>query len=276
MISVLEYQIVEFYKKMLDRCGVTGDKFLKACTHIDKKAKVSKLAMADCMRADVGLTYDEFEIIYAATELTNVTDLGKYLGEDDDTTSELSEIFRLAKETGIGDWLQFDASIVRGLSYYTGVVFEGFFKNSAIKRSVCGGGRYDDILLTYGYKERVPAVGFGLGDVVIIECLKELGKLPEFKLKTDVVIIPFNDMFYVEAVNIANVLRKDNRSVSVWMDGGKLRHAYSYADRINADKIVLLAPDEWGAGKVVVKYLRETDSTKNQVTVDVDDIGNYV
>ena len=66
---------------------------------------------------------------------------------------------------------------MRGLAYYTGVVFEVFDRRGEL-RAICGGGRYDRLLSLYGAETVVPACGFGFGDCVIVELLKDLGKMP--------------------------------------------------------------------------------------------------
>jgi len=176
----------------------------------------------------------------------------------------------LAEQTGISEWLQFDCSIVRGLSYYTGMVFEGFFKNTAVKRSVCGGGRYDNLLETYG-AESEPAIGFGFGDVVIIECLRELALLPDFELGYDYVIIPYNDTLYAASVNVANLIRKKDKRVSIYMDGGGIKKGFNYCDKTNTPVAILIAPTEWKNNLIVVKYMRETNENKKQLVIGLSD-----
>ncbi len=78
------------------------------------------------------------------------------------------QLFEIAEAYGFADWLIFDASVVRGLAYYTGIVFEGFDRNGEL-RAICGGGRYDELLTTYGSEVTVPACGFGFGDCVIMD-----------------------------------------------------------------------------------------------------------
>merc|ERR1719414_2303232 len=112
------------------------------------------------------------------------------VGNSEDV-QELRRLFELAKDYGYADWLQFDASVVRGLAYYTGVVFEGFDK-AGVLRAICGGGRYDKLLTLYGSPKEVPCVGFGFGDCVIIELLKEKGVLPDFSANVDFVVAAFN------------------------------------------------------------------------------------
>ena len=118
---------------------------------------------------------------------------------------ELQHLMKLMETAGYKNYLQFDISIVRGLSYYTGAVFE---VNSPEKqhRAICGGGRYDSLLSTYG-GETVPAVGFGFGDVVVLDVLKELERFPELPRKLDYTIIPFSNEQIGTALKIASELR---------------------------------------------------------------------
>merc|ERR1711968_310871 len=100
------------------------------------------------------------------------------LGEDAEGVQDLQKLFALAKGYGYEDWLIFDASVVRGLAYYTGIVFEGFDRSGEL-RAIFGGGRYDKLLESMG-GEPTPAVGFGFGDAVIVELLKNKNLLPDF------------------------------------------------------------------------------------------------
>lgn len=84
---------------------------------------------------------------------------------------ELADLFALANAYGYADWLAFDASVVRGLAYYTGTVFEAFDR-AATLRAICGGGRYDRLLSAYGGDD-APMCGFGFGDAVIVELLQD-------------------------------------------------------------------------------------------------------
>lgn len=94
--------------------------------------------------------------------------------------SQLRQLFDYAKSYGYEDWLLLDASVVRGLAYYTGIVFEAFDKAGEL-RAICGGGRYDKLLETFG-GEALPAVGFGFGDAVIMELLESKKLKPTVSL----------------------------------------------------------------------------------------------
>ncbi|MEO7360288.1 MAG: ATP phosphoribosyltransferase regulatory subunit [Gemmatimonadaceae bacterium] len=93
--------------------------------------------------------------------------------------ARFAEYLAFADAHGVREWIQFDLTIVRGLAYYTGIVFE-LFDAVGEFRAICGGGRYNNLLASLGGVD-LPALGFGFGDVVLGELLRERGKLPEFQ-----------------------------------------------------------------------------------------------
>ena len=104
-------------------------------------------------------------------------DLEGALGSTSAAVSELGAMFSLFESYGIGDWVELDASVVRGLAYYTGPVFEAHDRAGEL-RAVCGGGRYDRLIGTLGGKD-LPATGFGFGDMVVMELLRDKGLVPD-------------------------------------------------------------------------------------------------
>eukprot|EP00960_Hanusia_phi_P069824 767175-Hanusia_phi.AAC.3 len=119
---------------------------------------------------------------------------------------QLKQLMAYAEAYGFRDWLIFDASVVRGLAYYTGVVFEGFDRKGEL-RAICGGGRYDELLGTFG-GEPLPAVGFGFGDAVIAELLKDRNLLPNFdNNQVNVIVFPLTPSVYASAAAVAGSVR---------------------------------------------------------------------
>ena len=90
-----------------------------------------------------------------------------------DRVAELERYYGYLEDLGVADWVQLDLSIVRGLAYYTGIVFELFDAQGEF-RAICGGGRYDNLLKSLGGVD-LPALGFGMGDVVLGELLRARG-----------------------------------------------------------------------------------------------------
>lgn len=262
-------------QKVLSNFGITEeDQFMKACNVFDKLEKLEKNDLIKMFKDNVNLSDEQIEKILIFSEIKNFDDLVNlnFLDKDDIILTEMKKIFENANKLGFGEWLQFDVSVIRGLSYYTGIVFEAYSKSTEMKRAILGGGAYENLLTTYGFPSPVPAIGFGCGDVVIMDILKELNKLPIFESRTDYVIIPFNDDYFADSCVIANKLREKGKTVDVYMKKTRLNVAYSYADRIKANNVILLAPDEWSNGLIVVKNLRmELDSTEKQKTVNLDE-----
>merc|ERR550537_1425705 len=130
--------------------------------------------------------------IVAATGSKTLDEFAQVAGVGDSPeVQELRRLFELAVDYGYGDWLKFDASVVRGLAYYTGVVFEGFDK-AGILRAICGGGRYDRFLSLYGSPKEIPCVGFGFGDCVLAELLREKNVTPSLPSCVDFVVAAYN------------------------------------------------------------------------------------
>lgn len=254
-------------QKVFEKYGIESDKIPVAFNIIDKLNKNTREELTELLRTTVGMTCEAINTVFDIVEVKDTKDLVKFLNNNDETVNEMIEIFRLAESYGIEKWLQFDVSVVRGLSYYTGMVFEGFSKTTALQRALCGGGRYDNLLESYGYPVKVPAVGFGMGDVVICEVLKELGRFPNLKQKCDYCIVPFKDL-YSEGVFIAQQLRKKGYKVDIYMSNDKkMARAFSYADRSGVDKVILVAPSEYKKGLVVVKDLRKTHDNQFKVLI---------
>ena len=257
-------------QKVLDGMGVPKDSFARACVLIDKLAKIPKEEMTELLRTEISLTEEQVDTIYELCSVTNIDCLSKFLGENDETFLEMKKIFDIADKIGIGKWLQLDVSIVRGLSYYTGIVFEGFSLTLPnLQKSICGGGRYDNLLSSYGYKEQVPAIGFGFGDVVIVEMLRDLGKLPLCPTETQYLVVPFNESFFVEASQVAQLMRGKGINAELYTKNTRITKAYDYADRKGINSVVLIAPGEWAEKKIVLKKLRETDTKLKQVTIEL-------
>ncbi len=100
-------------------------------------------------------------------------------------TAQLEAIVNNLKARGLADFVKIDYHVIRGLAYYSGVVFEAFNKKGDF-RAIAGGGRYDQLLhLISGGKVNLPALGFGMGDVVLLELLKARGRLPKFDSAID-------------------------------------------------------------------------------------------
>ncbi len=155
---------------------------------------------------------------------------------------------------GFADWATLDLSIVRGLAYYTGIVFE-LFDTAGEYRAICGGGRYDTLLQTLGGVD-LPALGFGMGDVVIGELLRGRGLIPETPSRTDYWVAGEDDALTTQVMSVAAELRKRDKSVEYSLKPQQLSRQLKSAVTAGAGHAVLLKHDAFAAGEVTVRDLQ--------------------
>ncbi|HUF88818.1 MAG TPA: histidine--tRNA ligase [Gemmatimonadota bacterium] len=161
---------------------------------------------------------------------------------------------------GIRPFCQFDAAIVRGLAYYTGVVFEMFDRSGEL-RALCGGGRFDDLLRAAG-GEDLPAVGFGLGEAVLLELLTERDRLPRPAADLDAFVIPVTAGDRPAAIRTATVLRGAGLRTDLSLKDQAVGKGLKRADQAGARAAVVIGSAEREGGVVTVKDLRSGAETK--------------
>lgn len=248
------------------------DIFAKACVIIDKLDKIGGPAVTTLL-GEIGVSAESAADILKALEADSIEALAAQLdgGTENASVAEVQRLFKLAADYGITDYLLFDASVVRGLAYYTGIVWEAFDRRGEL-RAIMGGGRYDRLLELYGgAKCQIPCVGFGFGDCVIMELLKETNKLPEYLgSQVDYVVCAYSLDLYGSAAMIASRLRKCGWSVDLMpTPKKKVANSFKHADQNGASRMVFVAPDEIERGVVRVKDLRTKDAEGNAIQVDV-------
>lgn len=154
---------------------------------------------------------------------------------------------------GLGDFIDLDLTIVRGLAYYTGTVFELFDAQRAL-RAICGGGRYDNLLQQVGGVD-LPALGFGMGDVVLAELLKERGLAPNAPTGAQVFLVAVTAQDRPAVLRLAHDLRDAGLRVEYALDDDKMGKQLKLADARRARFAVVLGPDERARNAAVLKDL---------------------
>ena len=181
-----------------------------------------------------------------------------------DANSGMREYLGFLDALGVGDWVDFDLSIVRGLAYYTGKVFELFDAKGEF-RAICGGGRYDDLLSTIGGVD-LPALGFGMGDVVLTELLRARDLLPAAELGTEYWVAADDESLLPDVMTVAGRLRAKARSVEYALKTQTLARQLKTASSAGVKNVVLLRRDDYANGNVTVKTL--ADGSERSVALD--------
>ncbi|HTK33271.1 MAG TPA: histidine--tRNA ligase [Candidatus Paceibacterota bacterium] len=168
--------------------------------------------------------------------------------------AEIRQVIAGLEKLGITN-ARFDQTLMRGFDYYTGIVFEVFDLNPANRRSVFGGGRYDELLALFG-NEKVPAVGFGAGDVVAQDLMETYGTLPQAPASADIALCIMGEMNAPFALDLAQKLRSKGTRVAVDLSGKKLGDQIKNADRRHIPKVIVIGEEEVKTGKLKVKDLK--------------------
>ncbi len=177
-------------------------------------------------------------------------------------SEELRRAFAVLDHMGMKEYVEYDPGVIRGLDYYTGIVFEA--QARAGGRAIFGGGHYDNLISAVG-GEPLPATGFAMGDVMITVLLKEYGLIPELQLvPADVFVTVFDEASLADSFALSAGLRAAGLKVVVYPEAVKLQKQLKFADRMAIRFVVIAGPDERAAGQVTIKDLH----TRTQETVD--------
>jgi histidyl-tRNA synthetase len=162
--------------------------------------------------------------------------------------TRFAEYLRHCDALGIGEWMRFDLTIVRGLAYYTGIVFE-LFDAVGEFRAICGGGRYDTLLASLGGVD-LPALGFGMGDVVLGELLRARGRMPsDLQNAADVWIAqaPSEASYPHRTLRVATELRAMGLAVEYALREQRMDKQFEAARKAGVQYFVTLDPEDGDA-----------------------------
>ncbi|MCH7868810.1 MAG: histidine--tRNA ligase [Myxococcales bacterium] len=251
------------------RAGALKDRpeaFEPLCVVIDKIQKIGPDKVIDMLvdkEGAIALDPSSARDVVQMLSISKLDDAIHAAPKDSNAAAELQRLWRMLEAYGIEDRIVFDASVVRGLAYYTGVVFEAFDSDGDL-RSLCGGGRYDGLTTTLGGPS-IPAVGFGFGDVVIAELLGDKGCMPDLPRVLDAVVYAFGDEQRSAAIGVANRLRAAGHRVELVLGSPKLKRVIADADRNGAKKLYLLGPDELERGVVKQRELGTGEEREEKI-----------
>ena len=227
---------------------------------IDKKQKMKPGEFDAGVRESIPERSSEFlSLINSKNFEEFVSHLPKSAGEIEGIT-EVKNVIEKLEKLGITN-VVFSQNLMRGFDYYTGNIFEVFSTDSKNIRAIFGGGRYDDLLDIFG-KDKVPAVGFGMGDVVIKDVIETLNLLPTLPPASDLYICTFNEDSLGYAQDLAQKLRENDLKVSINYSDKKIGEQIKYADKNKIPFIMCIGEEEVKTGKLKIKNLKTGEQTE--------------
>jgi len=197
----------------------------------------------------------------------SLEEVNKFI-ESGEPTAELKLILDNLAARGMRDFVKVDYHVIRGLAYYTGVVFEAFDRKGEF-RAIAGGGRYDNLikLLSNG-KVNLPALGFGMGDVVLLELLKARGLLPKFDTNVDIFVLVEDESLRAQSLKLVQDLRMEGFAVEYSLTPLKADKQFKRAQELKAAFTVRLENDAY------VKI--RNSATRTELVSGVSDVKNHV
>ncbi|KAA0283605.1 MAG: histidine--tRNA ligase [Chloroflexi bacterium] len=231
-----------------DRLDIPVEKRVDASNLIDRRSKMNPDAW-EAFGLEMGLSQKQIDSLKQVLENYNLWK----------QSDNLQRVFAGLDALGVKKYIKFDPAVMRGLLYYTSTVFEAFDLTGSVRRSILGGGRYDNLLEDVG-GDSLPATGFAMGDVVIGIVLQEAGLVPDFEPSpAQVLVTVFDKNLWVQSLSLASELRQAGLNVMVYPEPVKLPKQFKFADKMKMRVAMVLGPDEVEKGLVVVKNLGTGD-----------------
>jgi len=236
----------EYLKQKFNLLGIKDELFLPLLKIIDKKSKVTAQVFLEMLK-ETGLSETLIDKIIQL--------LGDKNGFRD--SEWLSGIIEIINKTGLGEYIEFDPSTVRGLDYYTRTVFEGWAVQGQF-RSIWGGGRYDNLTQQVGGKSQISGVGFAMGDMVMSEILLSANKYPSLNpINTKILVTVFSPELFDKSLELSTQLRRAGGEVELYLDSRtKLEKQLKYANAKDIPFVAILGPEEVEKNIVKIKDMK--------------------
>ena len=229
-------------RALLDRLGVSEDQMPAMFGVIDKFERQPRQVSSEKLES-MGMSPESREALFRLMEGVTLDALRAQYGDTPaiaERVADLERYYSYLQDLGVADFVQLDLSIVRGLAYYTGIVFELFDARGEF-RAICGGGRYDNLLNSLGGVD-LPALGFGMGDVVLGELLKARG-LNVAIAEPDFWVAAAEDGDFRDVILATTQLRRAGASVEYALRPQSLSKQRKAAFSAGATYFLTVAPD---------------------------------
>ncbi len=250
-----------------DVLGLGADAALQVTKAIDARAKMGEEVYQKWM-GDLKVTADQ------------QTKMEKFFKSSFDEVAktypcrgveELSALFKLLSDSGGRDQIVFDPTVLRGMDYYTGTVFEMYDTSPENRRAMFGGGRYDNLLNLFG-KYELSGVGIGMGDVTLRHFLEVHSLLPKFEPVIDVFVTLPRLELRPKSEEIVRNLRAAGLHVATPLSVGGFGEQLKQASKLGAHYVVLLGDAELAQGMVAVKDL----TTGTQASYKIGELSSVI
>ena len=235
---------------------------------IDKAGRAGRTKTRDALR-EVGVPDGAIRTVTELVDDGSLDNVRRLFADHEPVLAALEPLQEhrtILEAMGLGGFVEFDFTVVRGLAYYTGIVFE-LFDRAGELRAICGGGRYDRLLELVG-GEPLPAVGFGMGDVVLGELLRDRGLAPRAAPSCDYFMIWVQAEQRATALGTAHRLREAGRSVMYTYRPQAVGKQLRQAARSGAARAVIIGPDEAAVGAATIRDL----ATGSQETLSLESL----
>jgi len=261
-----DIEIINIAYDIMRNFGVTEDKF---------EIRINDRSLVDAKLKEMGLDEDQStkmkSLIDKKDKMDNFDQMtealaGKPFSFELDPSDKINTAIKSLNERGISN-VVFAPNLMRGFDYYTGIVFEIFDKSGDNNRALFGGGRYDNLLEIFD-EEKVPAVGFGMGDVTMRDVLETYNLIPEFTSSTDISICVVDDESIVGAQKLASTLRDQGLNIIVDSSLKKIGDQIKKASKNKIRYVICVGSDEISKDIYKLKDLssgEEKEVAENQI-----------
>lgn len=258
-----------------DLLKLEAESALKLYKVIDKAKKVSP-GKLDIMIREILLTEEQFTIFKEYLALNSVESLTKFATQNNiaQKSESFIQFLTMCQELELSEFIEYDPTIVRGLDYYTGVVFEIFDKHPDNNRAIAGGGAYANLLKIFN-EEPLGGIGFGLGDVTLRDFLETHKLLPDLsKASHDVFVVNVEDEHNLYNMTISNQLRELGIKVESHLGKIKFNRIFKLAQSKGHSKILIIE-DQGDGIELELKDLTTNKKTKIDIN-KINQIKDYI
>ncbi len=261
-LLISDRRLVEALLK--DYLGLEADAMLAVRRLMDKRAKISAEDFKAAL-TDLGLDLDKITKIeeFLSTDFKSLNKtIPQELLEKNQGYKVLQQLFTLLAVNNYDKYCKFDPKIIRGFDYSDGLVYEVYDKNPINTRSMFGGERFDKLITIFG-DFNLPATGFAMGDITLLEFLKGWQLLPDFTANTKYLVTLWPEVgksensYLQKTLETAKKLREQGNNVETWLEPNtKLEKQLKYADKKNIPFVVIVGDAEIETNAITIKNMQ--------------------